>query len=61
MERFGENFKHTIDALSLTAIVTTLAGWLPPIAALLSIIWYLILIFEKVTGKKIADRRKKPR
>lgn len=34
-----EHFKHFIDALSIGATIASLAGWLPPIAALASILW----------------------
>ncbi len=37
------------NGLSLAAIISTLAGWLPPIAALGAIIWYTILIYDRIT------------
>jgi hypothetical protein len=61
MERFGHGFKFFMETISLTTIIATLTTILPPIAALVSIAWYLLNIYEKVTGKKIADRRKTPR
>lgn len=47
--------KQMIDT-ALTAaphigVLATLAGWLPPIAALLSIIWIALQIVERLAGK----------
>lgn len=41
--------KHILDALSIGAAFATLIGWLPSIAALLSIVWSLIRIWESKT------------
>lgn len=61
MTHFSEHTKHIIDAISITTVLGTLTTWLPPIAALLSIIWTAMRIYEMVTGKQIADRRDNPR
>lgn len=34
-----EHFKHFVDIVSITNIIATLAGLLPPLAALVSIAW----------------------
>ena len=47
-----EQAKHVIDAISIGGILATLAGWLPAIAALLSIVWTLIRIYETKTVQK---------
>jgi chromate transport protein ChrA len=47
-----ENAKHVIDALSIGGILATLAGWLPAIAAILSIVWTLIRIYETRTVQR---------
>lgn len=53
--------KHVIDALSAAAIVTSLMGWLPPIAAALGIIWYVLQIYgwfeKRLTRGKSRSRR----
>jgi len=49
--------KHIIDGISYVTVLATLTAWLPPIAALLSIIWTLLRIYEMVTGKEIAGRK----
>ena len=45
--------KHGIDALMAGGVVASIVGWLPAIAALLSIIWFAIQIIEKLSGEKI--------
>lgn len=35
------------ELVSASAIVLSLVGWLPPIAAALGIIWYCILIYDR--------------
>lgn len=57
----NETTKHIVDAVSVTTVVGTLTAWLPPIAALLSIVWTAMRIYEMITGKQIADRRKEIR
>jgi len=49
----NETAKTVVDAASLAIVGSTLAAWLPPIAALLSIIWTSFRLYE------IIDRRKK--
>lgn len=53
-----EQTKHLIDATSLAAVVGTLAGWLPAIAALLSIVWTVIRIYETKTVQRWVGRGK---
>lgn len=56
--------KATGDALSIATVLATLAQWLPAIAALASIIWSVIRIYETETvqnfffGKPKRNRRK---
>ena len=52
-----EPVKHFIDLISISTVLATLTAWLPPIAALLSIIWTALRIYELVTGKEIAGRK----
>jgi membrane protein YqaA with SNARE-associated domain len=61
LTHFNETTKHVIDAVSVTTVVGTLTAWLPPIAALISIIWGLMRIYETWTGITIAERRKEKR
>jgi len=61
MDRIDDNIKHIVDATSAVTVVATLTTWLPPIAALLSIIWTTLRIWEMITGKSISERRKQKR
>lgn len=54
----AEGLKHTGDAVSITTIIATIAGWLPAVAALLSIIWTLIRIYETNTIQALMERIK---
>lgn len=49
MTEHSEQLKHVGDVVSLAAVIATLAAWLPPIAALVSIVWTLIRIYETET------------
>lgn len=48
----SEHIKTAIDAASLAATVATIAGWLPAIAALVSLIWTCIRIYETKTVQR---------
>lgn len=40
------------EVLSASVIIASLAGWLPPIAALLGIVWYCVLLYDRFLRKK---------
>lgn len=46
-----QNVKHGIDAAAYTGIAAVFLGYLPYIAAGLSILWICIQISEKVIGR----------
>lgn len=48
-----EAAKHAVDALSVVTVVGTLMDILPAIAALFTIIWTGIRIYETVTVQKL--------
>ena len=57
-----EASKHLMDAFSVVTVLGTLADMLPSIAALFTIIWTGIRIFEtktvqKLMGKKDAEHK----
>jgi hypothetical protein len=59
IEHVSEPAKHVVDALSILTVLGTLVEILPAIAALLSIVWSLLRIYESKTvqrwlGKKNA-------
>jgi hypothetical protein len=48
----------TCDALSLCAVLASLAGWLPAIATFFAIIWYGIEIYESRTFRNFFRKPK---
>ena len=49
MTEHQETAKHVIDALSILTVIGTLVDMLPSIAALISIVWSGIRIYETKT------------
>lgn len=53
--------RHAVDTISAAAILSSLMGWLPAVAAILGIVWYLLQIygwFEKRFAKKRSYKRR---
>ena len=48
-EHVSEPAKHVVDALSILTVLGTLVDILPAIAAILSIVWSVIRIYESKT------------
>ena len=48
-ENIDEHTKHLIDGVSVATVMGTLMSWLPAIAALFTIIWTIIRIYETKT------------
>tara|TARA_R100000700_G_C3087853_1_gene90580 strand:- start:7 stop:177 length:171 start_codon:yes stop_codon:yes gene_type:complete len=55
----NDQAKLTIDAISLTTLFGTLIDVLPAIAALITIVWTLIRIYETKTVQNILKKLKK--
>ena len=51
--------KNVVDAVSVGTVGGSLMGWLPPLAALLTIIWTTIRILETNTVKSIVNKFRK--
>lgn len=51
-----ESSKHIVDAVSIFTVVGTLGDILPPIAALFTIIWTGIRIYETKTVQRALGR-----
>lgn len=51
-----EQVKAAVDVVAIGTAVATLTAWLPPIAALFTIIWTSIRIWETDTVKKWTRR-----
>jgi hypothetical protein len=49
--------KHAVDAISLGVVVGTIVQWLPAVAALFTIIWTAIRIYETDTIKRLMGRK----
>lgn len=48
--------RTAVETLSVGTVIGTLAGWLPAMAALLSIVWYGIRIYETKTVQRWLGR-----
>ena len=53
----NEGSKNILDAASLGVVVSSLASWLPPVAALLTVSWTSIRIYETRTVQEMLRRR----
>ena len=53
-----EETKAVIDAVAVGGTVGTLAGFLPPLAALATIVWTCIRIWETSTVKNLLKKDK---
>lgn len=51
-----EALKQGVDAVSLVTVVGTLAGLLPAIAAVFTIVWTAIRIYETKTVQKLLKK-----
>jgi len=54
----SESTKHVVDALSVVTVVGTLVEFLPSIAALFTIVWTAIRIWETETVQRLLGRKK---
>jgi hypothetical protein len=52
----NEHIKQFLDGVSVGAAVAAFVAWLPPMAALASLIWTLIRIFETRTVQRLLGR-----
>lgn len=53
MDQVDEHLKQTLDIVSITTVFGTLMGLLPSIAALLSIVWSVVRLYETQTVQKL--------
>ena len=53
-----EAMKSVGDALSIGTVIATIAGWLPAVAALITILWTGIRIYETKTVQQWLGRRR---
>lgn len=58
MTTIDEGSKHLIDLLSVTTVLGTLMGILPSIAAVFTIVWTAIRIYETKTVQELLGKIK---
>lgn len=58
MAETHETAKHVVDALSIMTVVGTLVQLLPAVAALFTIVWTGIRIYETDTVQKLFGKEK---
>jgi len=56
-----ETTKHVVDALSIMTVVGTLVEMLPSIAAIFTIVWTVIRIWETATVQNLLGRKSAPK
>ena len=56
MSESHETTKHVVDALSIMTVVGTLVEMLPSIAAIFTIVWTVIRIWETKTVQTLLGR-----
>ena len=54
-----ESIKPLVDAVAVTTTASALVGWLPPAAALFTLVWTAIRIYETETVQKIVRKIKR--
>ena len=57
IDHVSEPAKHVVDALSILTVLGTLVELLPAVAAILSIVWSLIRIYESKTVQRWLGRK----
>lgn len=58
MSEQHETAKHVVDAMSLVTVIGTLVQLLPAVAALFTIVWTSIRIYETATVQKLLGKEK---
>ena len=55
-DHLNEGLKHLVDGLSVITVLGTLIDMLPSIAALFTIVWTAIRIYETDTVRRLTGR-----
>lgn len=61
MSESNETAKHVVDALSIMTVVGTLVEMLPSVAAIFTIVWTAIRIWETETVQNLLGRKGAPK
>jgi hypothetical protein len=59
MDHVSETTKHVGDAVSVVTVIGALMQWLPALAALFTIIWTAIRIYETDTVQLLLGKKPK--
>lgn len=57
VEHVSEGTKHVLDGVSIITVVGTLAEVLPAVAALFTIVWTAVRIYETDTVQKLLRKK----
>lgn len=57
LANLSEPAKHSVDALSIGAVIAAFFSWLPQISALLAAIWFCLRIYESWQAIRLNDRK----
>jgi len=56
IDHITDAVKPALDGVSIGTVVATFLGWLPHIAAILSIVWMAIRIYETDTVRRLMGK-----
>ena len=56
LDHLSEPAKHVGDAVSVGVTIATIAQWLPAVAALLTVVWTAIRIYETRTMQRLLGK-----
>lgn len=54
-----EDIKHIVDGVSLGTVLGSFTGSLPSVAAVFSIVWTVIRIYETATMQRLLGKQKR--
>jgi len=55
-EQAARDALSIMDSVALSTLIATLAGWLPSLGALLTVVWTMIRIWETDTVRRLTGR-----
>lgn len=57
LDNLSDDTKHLGDLVSVGVAMATIAQWLPAVAALMTVVWTLIRIWETRTVRSLVGRK----
>ena len=58
MSHEADTMKQCVDFASVAIVVATIAEWLPGVAALLTVVWTAIRIWETATVQRLVGKKR---